>query len=585
MYVMGCHNLIIAVDHAPLVKLLSDRHLQDIPNPRLLRLKEKTLNFNYTIKHIPGTKNVGPDALSRNPSTKPDTDDKLEDTVMSIIASHSHAPDHELPTICVSWDRIEAATKLDDTLQALAEHITHGFPSTKMELPDATRPYWDVRSDLHCVGDAIAYGCRVVVPKCLRSEVLDGLHSAHQGVTGMKARAHLCVYWPGMSNDIANRRRQCRLCDNIAPSLPALPPAPPTNPEYPFQLVVADYFDLAGRKFLVYADRYTGWPAVSEPKHDKNDTRNLMRSLREWFSIYGVPEEIASDGGPPFPSHATKTFLKSWGVRHRISSAYLPHSNGRAELAVKVTKRALMNALDAAGRLDSDKVTAALLQYRNTPLQGIGHSPSQLLYGRLLRDHIPTPKELLMIRPEWSQTLHDREVALAKRNVKNIKRYTERHATRDQPPLAIGDCVLVQNQHGPHARRWEKTGIICEKLDNDQYTVHMHGSGRLTTRNRQFIRNIEPVCIDTPLPSMNPPEHSVAADTITPPPTPTYPAAPTAAQAQPPDDDTQENEDDTPLPNDDDQPTCPPQRRSTRPRNRPKHLADFDVPIWGGGDV
>ena len=160
---------------------------------------------------------------------------------------------------------------------------------------------------------------------------------------------------------------------------------------------------------------------------------------------------------------------------------------------MKVTKRALMSSLNAAGRLDTDKVTAALLQYRNTPLQEIGHSPAQLLYGRVLRDHLPCSKELLLIRPEWKQALHDREIALAKRNVRNAQSYNLRKAARQLPQLHVGDCVLVQNQTGSHPTRWDKTGIIREQLNNYQYTVQVHDPCRLTLRNRRFLRRIDPV--------------------------------------------------------------------------------------------
>ena len=41
-FVLGCDNLIIAVDHKPPLKLLGDRSLENIPNARLRNLKEKT---------------------------------------------------------------------------------------------------------------------------------------------------------------------------------------------------------------------------------------------------------------------------------------------------------------------------------------------------------------------------------------------------------------------------------------------------------------------------------------------------------------------------------------------------------------
>ena len=49
--------------------------------------------------------------------------------------------------------------------------------------------YKNVRNELINVRDLVLYGTRIVVPSSSRSEILEVLHSAHQGVTGMKARA------------------------------------------------------------------------------------------------------------------------------------------------------------------------------------------------------------------------------------------------------------------------------------------------------------------------------------------------------------------------------------------------------------
>ena len=63
--------------------------------------------------------------------------------------------------------------------------------------------------------------------------------------------------------------------------------------------------------------------------------------------------ELSSDGGPEFIAKETESFLKRWGVRHRLSSVAFPSSNGRAELAVKLTKRLLMNNVSTNGDLKS----------------------------------------------------------------------------------------------------------------------------------------------------------------------------------------------------------------------------------------
>ena len=67
-FTLGCKDLIVAVDHKPLLKILGDRKLEDIPNERLLRLKERTLRWKFTVVHIPGKHHKVADAGSRYPS-------------------------------------------------------------------------------------------------------------------------------------------------------------------------------------------------------------------------------------------------------------------------------------------------------------------------------------------------------------------------------------------------------------------------------------------------------------------------------------------------------------------------------------
>ena len=67
MFVIGCPNLIVATDHQPLVPILNHKRLDLIKNPRLLKLKEKTLMYRFVAQHIPGPLNFAADATSRNP--------------------------------------------------------------------------------------------------------------------------------------------------------------------------------------------------------------------------------------------------------------------------------------------------------------------------------------------------------------------------------------------------------------------------------------------------------------------------------------------------------------------------------------
>ena len=53
-FTMGCEDLIVVVDHKPLVKIFSTRTLDEITNPRLFRLKRRTLMWKFDIEYQPG---------------------------------------------------------------------------------------------------------------------------------------------------------------------------------------------------------------------------------------------------------------------------------------------------------------------------------------------------------------------------------------------------------------------------------------------------------------------------------------------------------------------------------------------------
>ena len=170
-----------------------------------------------------------------------------------------------------------------------------------------------------------------------------------------------------------------------------------------------------------------------------------------------------------------------------MSSAHYPQSNGRAEAAVKSAKRILQeHARPVSGDLDTQSAAQSLLLHRNTPSQDTGIPPSIMLYGRLLKDHLPTYQRT--IRKEWREIAEERETALANRLVKPPP------PRKTLVPLGVGQTVQVQNQTGRQSKRWQNTGTVIEELPNRQYKVMVDGSRRVTLRNRKFLKAISPIC-------------------------------------------------------------------------------------------
>ena len=157
------------------------------------------------------------------------------------------------------------------------------------------RDYHRYRHGLVVVDGVVTYKRRLVIPERLRSRVLETLHAAHQGVSGMIHRAEQSIFWQSITTDIERMRAMCRTCVRNSPSQPAGKPVAPPSPSYPFQMVATDYCHLNGVNYLIIADRYSGWLSVLHVGKGEFDTEKLIEVFRDYFLTFGVAEQISSD--------------------------------------------------------------------------------------------------------------------------------------------------------------------------------------------------------------------------------------------------------------------------------------------------
>jgi len=256
-------------------------------------------------------------------------------------------------------------------------------------------------------------------------------------------------------------------------------------------MVVADFCDLKGKSWLVIADRFTGW--ISVYHFDKEaTTENVIKIFKKSFSTFGVAVNLSTDNDVRFRSHTFQNFLKTWGVSHRVSSDYNPHSNLRAETAVKSAKRILLDNTKSDGSPIWDKVCRAVMQHRSTPLNDIKLSPAQLVFGRPIRDFLPVKPDMFKPSEVWVDNAEKRELAMKKRLYLGLERWSEK--TRPQSQLSPGQAVYIQNQRGmgKASKIWDRSGIVLEDNGYDKYTIKVDGSNRVINRNRKYLRCFTP---------------------------------------------------------------------------------------------
>ena len=144
----------------------------------------------------------------------------------------------------------------------------------------------------------------------------------------MNERTKSIIFWPGITNDIAKTRTRWGPCNKIAPSQPRQPPIEPWIPANPYEGIVCDYFLYCKWYYFVAADRLSGWTGRINATDGNSGSKGLYNALRSLFATFAVPFKVSSDGGPEFIARKTGDFFQRWGVRHRLSLAYFPSSNG-----------------------------------------------------------------------------------------------------------------------------------------------------------------------------------------------------------------------------------------------------------------
>ena len=121
------------------------------------------------------------DNLSRLPDATQKGDVPLD---LQIAHVEEHEDDHiELvDLINFGSQKREDIQNQDPTLRALRDIISVGWPQKITEVPTELRPYWSFRDEMGIADGIIFKGEQVLIPPCIRTDILSQLHVGHMGI-------------------------------------------------------------------------------------------------------------------------------------------------------------------------------------------------------------------------------------------------------------------------------------------------------------------------------------------------------------------------------------------------------------------
>ncbi|XP_011670764.1 uncharacterized protein K02A2.6-like [Strongylocentrotus purpuratus] len=452
-------SFIVETDHKPL-EMIQHKHLAAAP-PRLQRMLLRLQPYKLTIVYKPGKDVPVADCLSRRPLGPPE---------------HIHL-DLQINFVQFAPDRLsqlKEETAKNAEFAALQTVIVKGWPEKRRELPRQLQRYWAFRDQLAVEDGLILNGERILIPHSMREYILSKLHEGHQGIEKTRLRAKASVYWESINDDIEVLVKGCSVCQEYKPSQPHETLLQHEIPTRSWQVLGTDLFHFEGNNYLIIADYFSKFPFIRKMPQECTSAA-VVNATRQVFAEQGVPERIVSDNGRHFDSSTYRDFATQWGFSHVTSSPHYPRSNGFIERMIQTVKNTLKKA-----KVSGIDPNMALLCIRATPIDSRIPSPAELLYGRKMKDNLPT--RIRNNSPGRDDVNHRMQLR------QQSQKYHHDKSAHDLAPLSPGQLVRVQDQTSRH---WI-TATVREQCHEPRSYLVETPNGRVLRRNRQHLADIEP---------------------------------------------------------------------------------------------
>ena len=226
--------------------------------------------------------------------------------------------------------------------------------------------------------------------------------AGHLGINKMYWKIRQQFYWPKMKTQISQYIKTCHTCQMIGKPNQKIPIAPllpiPAFGE-PFSRIIIDCVgplpkSKSGNQYLLtIMCASTRFPEAIPLRNIKSP--QISKALIKFFTVFGLPKSLQSDQGSNFLSKNFQQILQQLDIKHQVSSAYHPESQGALE-RFHQTFKTMMKTYCFENQKDWDQgVHLLLFAIRESVQESLGFSPNELIFGHQVRG------PLLLLKETW----------------------------------------------------------------------------------------------------------------------------------------------------------------------------------------
>jgi len=430
IYAEGAKNLTVYTDHKNLLTFTTTKEL----NRRQVRWAQELGEYKFKILYTPGKDNVRADALSRRSDymetketfshsiLKRNQDGSLSANIIEVNAIERalEDPDEEFPT----HERIRVAEDQEkDVIKALHDNPVSGHPGIEKTLEQIRRRY--MFPDMKKKVTRYIARCE----QCQKNK-----HSRHAKYGTIQFSDPPTKPWEEVTMDFVT---DLPVSEDHA-----------TKTKYNGILVVVDRLTKYSH-FIPYRTNFTA-PQVASLVID--------RCIRH----HGIPRRFITDRDKIFTSNFWKTVINEMGIKHSMSTAFHPQTDGQTERINQNIEIYLRHYLDWEQENWVSLLPIAQLALNNHISSTTKVTPFFANYGRhpdLFRDPIPGIKSLEGQKAvKHMQGLYQK----CETNIRNMQQNIMIHENenRKNPQLKEGDRVFVLTKNFGTKRNSKKLDAV-----------------------------------------------------------------------------------------------------------------------------